>query len=433
MVYLYYTTLSNKRGALQFTRGERFFHGETVIETREFTEGISSAELEKQYKKLLRWRNITKRCVYHGLAKPQLFFKACEEVRAFEMRYNPNHDEHGRFTFGDGSATGGMVHYVPKGQKGNGQLMFVGAGSTMAQNDALYYSMYGTKAQSGLTGNEKSDKMEEDTASEADTEQTSLNESGTVETENSLTETYTYTSETGIKTSITECEDFDQLKQYMSRWYDIEVDDDMKNLDFETVRDSLVGLEDTAKDFPEIMDNLQVIDAKADAGAHMSTNGKTLSYNSESFQTKRSAEKAAKEPYTVSQSPKDIVVHEAGHMVEWSLCNGDVSEWNNNSVAIDLVTQAYNNITPNGPKLIDGLSSTTPENGDGMVNLLFEAKSISEYAFDGVMYKNDSNPSEILAEAFADCYRNGENAQPLSKEIRRLAQERYDNDRYLPF
>lgn len=44
-------------------------------------------------------------------------------------------------------------------------------------------------------------------------------------------------------------------------------------------------------------------------------------------------------------------------------------------------------------------------------------QGISRYALD--------NPSETLAEAFADVYANGKNAHPLSTEIRKLTVERY--------
>ena len=60
-----------------------------------------------EYEGLLRWREITKKCVLLGCAKLDLWYKACEEVRAYEMRYNHNHDEKGRFCSGDGVDKGG--------------------------------------------------------------------------------------------------------------------------------------------------------------------------------------------------------------------------------------------------------------------------------------------------------------------------------------
>ena len=55
-----------------------------------------------EYESRLRWREIVKRCVLLGCAKLDLWFKACDEVRTYEMRYNHNHDEKGRFCSGDG-------------------------------------------------------------------------------------------------------------------------------------------------------------------------------------------------------------------------------------------------------------------------------------------------------------------------------------------
>ena len=57
--------------------------------------------------------------------------------------------------------------------------------------------------------------------------------------------------------------------------------------------------------------------------------------------------------------------------------------------------------------------STTPS-GKGKKNAEL-IRGISRYATD--------NASETMAEAFADIYANGENAQELSKEIKRLTLE----------
>ena len=108
-----------------------------------------------------------------------------------------------------------------------------------------------------------------------------------------------------------------------------------------------------------------------------------------------------------------IGVHEAGHAVEQILIDLNNAyefdfqktlAWNDGNEAKEIVRAAVKNIkkTPFGK----GKKKAT------LIN------SISSYAA--------KDEQEALAEAFADIYVNGDNANPLSKENKRLTIERYN-------
>ena len=78
-----------------------------------------------------------------------------------------------------------------------------------------------------------------------------------------------------------------------------------------------------------------------------------------------------------------------------------ITAWNDCTEAKRIVSQACKNV-----------KKTASGKGKQNAELI---SSISKYA--------QSNPSETMAEAFADVYANGNNAKPLSKEIKRLTIE----------
>ena len=78
--------------------------------------------------------------------------------------------------------------------------------------------------------------------------------------------------------------------------------------------------------------------------------------------------------------------------------------WNKGEISKKIVSQALKNVkkTPYGKRKL---------NRDLMT-------AVSQYGA--------TSKKEVFAEAFADCFANGENANPLSIEIRRLALEQYN-------
>lgn len=92
------------------------------------------------------------------------------------------------------------------------------------------------------------------------------------------------------------------------------------------------------------------------------------------------------------ESGADRLTHEAAYQFD------KVQAWNNCTEASKIVRTACSNI-----------KNTEYGHGKTSTDLV---RSISTYAL--------QNDSETMAEAFADVYANGDNAKPLSKEIKRL-------------
>lgn len=217
----------------------------------------------------------------------------------------------------------------------------------------------------------------------------------------------------GVITKAKDTSDFDGLADYLDSTYGIKMDDSVKQLDFGLVRDGLEGVEEVISEYPDVGTNLT--EAITGYSGVMSCSGENLVFNPFHFTDKQYLVDKCNQMSNIkhwipNSSPKSIGVHEAAHGVEWALIQANPSyvfnwqktlAWNGCSEAKLIVSQACKNIkkTPYGK-------------GKKKAELI---KSISKYAFD--------TDSETLAEAFADVYANGLNANPLSVEIKRLTKE----------
>lgn len=199
--------------------------------------------------------------------------------------------------------------------------------------------------------------------------------------------------------------------------YGISVWKDVESLDFDAVRETLVGLEYAMNDIPGLKGKVQNV--KTGRSGVMSCNGTDVTFNPNYYNSKKRIDdeistctKSGWWPPNTSRA--SIAVHECSHAFESVTIDANsaytsryerVIAWNNCTEAKAVVSQACKNVKKT-------------EYGKGKKNEELKG-AISGYA--------KTNPSETWAEAFADCYANGENANPLSKEIRRLAIERYNN------
>lgn len=113
-----------------------------------------------------------------------------------------------------------------------------------------------------------------------------------------------------------------------------------------------------------------------------------------------------------NSSPASIGVHETGHAVEKLLLKNSkqyetyykqVMAWNRGEVSKEIVSEALKNI-----------KKTEYGKGKKVAEL---THALSDYAA--------TNKQETFAEAFADVFSNGENANPLSLEIKKLALKKY--------
>lgn len=221
-------------------------------------------------------------------------------------------------------------------------------------------------------------------------------------------------SESRKTKDISDVQDYSTLDKYLQSHYDISVDKSVHDLDFGTVKDALAGCESVFKRFKKLPEYIKTIQTKK--GGIMSCGGETINFNPTYFAdanklAKTCEEQAAKKWWVKNSTIASIGAHECGHGVEWMMLqrNPDyeydwqrIDAWNKCTEAKGVVSQACKNIkkTPYGK-------------GKRNVDLI---GSISRYAND--------NASEAMAEAFADVFCNGDNANPLSLEIMKLTEEK---------
>lgn len=211
---------------------------------------------------------------------------------------------------------------------------------------------------------------------------------------------------------LNEVTDFPSLSVYMGTKHGVSLSDSIGSLELNTVLDTISGLESVSNEYPDVSEFLKE-GITSDIGV-MSCTGSKLSFNPEYFKNGNNLRSTCSEMseqgfWIKNASPESIGVHEAAHGVEWALIQANaqyisesdkIKAWNNCSEASKIVRNACANI-----------QNTDYGRAKSSTDLV---KSISKYAL--------QNDSETMAEAFADVYANGENAKPLSKEIKRLTQ-----------
>jgi len=218
----------------------------------------------------------------------------------------------------------------------------------------------------------------------------------------------------GIIKTVQDCNNFDDLANYLSSVYEIDMSADVMQLDFMAVKYAMQGVETI---FSEYLDVGKLINEAVTCNTGvMSCSGKQLTFNPVYFGdvqkiTDICREQSACRHWVPNSSLASVGAHEAGHGVEWALIQANpaysydferVLAWNNCSEAKAIISQACKNIK-------------RTEFGKKKVNAVL-IQSISRYA--------SKNASETMAEAFADVYANGADANPLSIEIKRLVAEK---------
>ena len=214
---------------------------------------------------------------------------------------------------------------------------------------------------------------------------------------------------------VNECKDFVEMSSYLNDKYKIKVDDSIKSLDFAKCRDTVNGIESLFSDFPELKDNIKEI-ATHNEGV-MCCDGAGIYFNPFYFKNDYDLSSKCKELsnsgwWVKNASISSVGAHETGHAVERLLIDLNTSydyefqrtlAWNDGTEAKLIVRQAVKNI-----------KQTAYGKGKKKVDLI---KSISGYA--------NKSEQEVLAESFADVYANGNYANPLSIEIKRIVLETY--------
>lgn len=213
-----------------------------------------------------------------------------------------------------------------------------------------------------------------------------------------------------------EIEDFEELKQYCKKTFDIDIDDSVKSLDFDTVKKPITGIESVISDFPEVKDKFSKLVTSKSGIMSCGLDGE-ITYNPSYFKIGNNIDDVIKKQVSSGWWPKNsslesIGFHETAHALESVLIDLNksyeyewqrITAWNRCTEAKAIVSQACKNI-----------KKTAYGKGKKNAQLI---NSISGYA--------SKNASETMAEAFADVYANKANANPLSIEIRRLTEETY--------
>lgn len=217
-----------------------------------------------------------------------------------------------------------------------------------------------------------------------------------------------------IPQELKDIQDFGQLKQYMKENYDIYIDPSVEKLNFPTVQKTMVGVEGIFKDYPELGEQVTTISTK-NRGV-MCCSGTEIYFNPKYYQDEVNFMQMCKSSsdmgwWPANSTPSSIGAHETGHAVEMLLLNlssydydwEKILDWNKGKKSGRIVSQALKNIKKT-------------EYGKGKKNEEL-MKSLSGYGA--------TKKQECFAEAFADVAANGNNANPLSIEIKKLAQEEY--------
>jgi len=211
--------------------------------------------------------------------------------------------------------------------------------------------------------------------------------------------------------SVEGTQNFAEIKLHMKQNYDINVDDSVGSLDFRSVREGLQGVEYVMNEFPQASPSFKSIGTRKEGLMCAGYDG-DICFNPGYYQTRETALQCHGIGEGAAQSnlhPKgnncaSSGAHEAGHILEKALIdksNGGESpigklNWNECTYSKAVVSDACK------------AAKKLPE-CKGMRN--FDLKNaISEYALKG-------GDSECIAEAVCDYFLNGDEAQPLSKEI----------------
>lgn len=229
---------------------------------------------------------------------------------------------------------------------------------------------------------------------------------------NNLNEGFTSTGNSDIITA-KDTSNFDELANYLDSVHGVKIEDSVKKLNFTTVRSAIEGVETVISEYPDV--GILLDKVITSTSGVMSCSGTKISFNPRYFKDSQQLlnickQQSAHGHWIPNSSPISIGVHEAAHGVEWALIEANSSyiydvekrlAWNGCSEAKKIVSQACKNI-----------KKTSYGKGKRNAQLI---QSISKYA--------SATASETMAEAFADVYANGENANPLSIEIKRLTKD----------
>lgn len=220
-----------------------------------------------------------------------------------------------------------------------------------------------------------------------------------------------------VKSKLTEASNDKRYADLSTEWkndFNIEIDESVKELNYSSVSRALKSLRNMLNQYPEINKYVKRISTSDNGAMVFRPNENDISLNPKFFKDLDAYRNLIKEQvergyWIKGTTIESDMVHESAHVLEFVFLNRNVNykntlqkenAWNNCNEAEKIVLEAFNNLRAKG--IIKGKK----------INDLI--KDISGYA--------SINNSEALAEAFSDCFINGNNAHEISKEIKRLVE-----------
>lgn len=194
--------------------------------------------------------------------------------------------------------------------------------------------------------------------------------------------------------------------------FNIEIDESVKELNYSSVSRALKSLRNMLNQYPEINKYVKRI-STSDNGAMVFRPSKNdISLNPEYFKDPEGHSKLIKEQvrkgyWIKGTTIESDMVHEAAHVLEFVILNRNINykntlqkenAWNNCNESEKIVLEAFNNLRAKD---------------------IIKGKRLSRLIDNISRYASESY-SETMAEAFSDCFINGNSAHEISKEIKRL-------------
>lgn len=194
--------------------------------------------------------------------------------------------------------------------------------------------------------------------------------------------------------------------------FNIEIDESVKELNYSSVSEALRGLRKMLNQYPEINKYVKRI-ATSDNGAMVFRPSKNdISLNPKFFKDPDAYRNLIREQvergyWMKGTTIESDMVHEAAHVLEFVFLNRNVNykntlqkenAWDECNESEKIVLEAFNNLRAKG---------------------IIKGKKLSGLTDDISRYASESY-SETMAEAFNNCFINGDNAHEISKEIKRL-------------
>lgn len=194
--------------------------------------------------------------------------------------------------------------------------------------------------------------------------------------------------------------------------FNIEIDESVKELNYSSVSRALKSLRNMLNQYPEINKYVKRISTSEHGAMVFRPNENDISLNPKFFKDPDAYRNLIKEQvergyWIKGTTIESDMVHESAHVLEFVFLNRNVNykntlqkenAWNNCNEAEKIVLEAFNNLMAKG---------------------IIKGKKLSGLIDDISRYASESY-SETMAEAFSDCFINGDNAHEISKEIKRL-------------